>query len=56
MEFDDGSVEKDIDAIVMATGYKFGFPFLDKSVIEVKNNKVHCYYWLHIWFSLSKNF
>jgi len=43
VEFEDGSVVEDIDAIIMATGYKFGFPFIDKSVIEVKNNKVELY-------------
>lgn len=43
VEFDDGTVEDDIDAVVLATGYKFGFPFLDKSVIDVRNNKVELY-------------
>lgn len=27
----------------MATGYVFGFPFIDKSVLEVKDNKVSLY-------------
>ena len=40
VEFDDGSVVEDVDAIIYATGYVFGFPFLDKSVINVVNNKV----------------
>ena len=43
VEFDDGTVEDDIDAVVLATGYKFGFPFLDKSVIDVRDNKVELY-------------
>ena len=32
-------MEKDIDAIFYCTGYKFGFPFLDPSIVEVKENK-----------------
>jgi dimethylaniline monooxygenase (N-oxide forming) len=38
--FDDGTKEENIDIVVLATGYIFGFPFLDKSVIEVKENHV----------------
>ena len=40
VEFDDGTVAEDIDVIIYATGYIFGFPFIDKSIIEVVNNKV----------------
>ncbi|XP_046562089.1 flavin-containing monooxygenase 5-like [Haliotis rubra] len=40
VEFIDGTVEDDIDVIILATGYKFGFPFMDESVINVQNNKV----------------
>ena len=40
VEFEDGTVAEDIDVIIYATGYVFGFPFIDKSVIEVVNNKV----------------
>ena len=29
VEFEDGSVEENIDAIIMCTGYEFTFPFLD---------------------------
>lgn len=43
VEFEDGTFEDDIDVVFLATGYKFGFPFLDKSVIEVENNKVELY-------------
>jgi len=40
--FDDGSVEA-FDAIVMATGYRTSFPFLDPSVFEVRDNDVSLY-------------
>jgi dimethylaniline monooxygenase (N-oxide forming) len=40
--FDDGSNEP-IDAIVMATGYRASFPFLDPSVFEVRDNEVALY-------------
>ncbi len=40
--FDDGSVEP-FDAIVMATGYRTSFPFLDPSVFEVRDNEVALY-------------
>ena len=43
VKFDDGTFEDDIDVVFLATGYIFGFPFLDKSVTEVKNNEVTLY-------------
>ncbi|WAR30988.1 FMO5-like protein, partial [Mya arenaria] len=43
IKFDDGTFEDDIDVLFLATGYTFGFPFLDKSVIEVENNKVELF-------------
>jgi dimethylaniline monooxygenase (N-oxide forming) len=43
VKFDDGTFEDDIDVVLLATGYIFGFPFLDSSVIEVKNNEVDLY-------------
>ncbi|XP_064615988.1 flavin-containing monooxygenase 5-like [Liolophura sinensis] len=43
IEFDDGTFEENIDVIVLATGYIFGFPFMDKSVIDVKNNRVELF-------------
>lgn len=46
VEFDDGTTEDDIDVVFLATGYIFGFPFLDKSVLEVKENRVHLYKWM----------
>lgn len=41
--FEDGTVVDNIDCVVLATGYIFGFPFLDSSVTEVKENKVNLY-------------
>ncbi|XP_071097469.1 flavin-containing monooxygenase 5-like [Haliotis cracherodii] len=46
VEFKDGTCENDIDLVVLATGYKFGFPFIDKSVVDVKNNKVDLYQYM----------
>lgn len=43
IEFTDGTVEKDIDAVVYCTGYKFGFAFLDPSIVEVKDNRCDLY-------------
>ncbi|XP_071096326.1 flavin-containing monooxygenase 5-like [Haliotis cracherodii] len=40
VEFVDGTVEDNIDVVILATGYVFGFPFIDKSVIDVQKNKV----------------
>ncbi|XP_021354602.1 dimethylaniline monooxygenase [N-oxide-forming] 5-like isoform X2 [Mizuhopecten yessoensis] len=42
-EFEDGTVEENIDAVFLATGYKYNFPFLDNSLIEVKGNRVDLY-------------
>lgn len=39
-EFVDGSIEDNIDVVVLATGYKFGFPFLDRKVVDVKENRL----------------
>jgi dimethylaniline monooxygenase (N-oxide forming) len=43
VEFEDGSLVDNIDVIILATGFKFGFPFLEEGIIEVKNNKVDLY-------------
>ncbi|KAJ8303800.1 hypothetical protein KUTeg_018723 [Tegillarca granosa] len=43
VEFTDGTFVDDIDAVILGTGYIFGFPFLDKSVIDVQQNKVDMY-------------
>lgn len=39
--FDDETVEKNIDAVIFATGYSFSFPFCKD--IKVENNKVSLY-------------
>ncbi|XP_053549842.1 flavin-containing monooxygenase 5 isoform X2 [Bombina bombina] len=41
--FDDGTEEKDIDAVVFATGYSFNFPFCEEPVIKVQSNRVSLY-------------
>uniref|UniRef100_A0A8C5QGR5 Flavin-containing monooxygenase n=1 Tax=Leptobrachium leishanense TaxID=445787 RepID=A0A8C5QGR5_9ANUR len=41
--FEDGTVEKDIDAVFFATGYSFSFPFFDDEVLKVENNKIPLY-------------
>lgn len=46
--FDDGTKEENIDIVVLATGYIFGFPFLDKSVIEVKQNHVDLFKYMFL--------
>lgn len=43
VKFTDGSFEDNIDVVFLATGYVFGFPFLDKEITEVKNNEVTLY-------------
>ncbi|XP_071983185.1 flavin-containing monooxygenase 5-like isoform X2 [Engystomops pustulosus] len=41
--FEDGTVEKDIDVVIFATGYKFFFSFFDDSVIKVERNQAPLY-------------
>lgn len=41
--FEDGTREEDIDVIILATGYKFSFPFLEDSLVKVENNMVSLY-------------
>uniref|UniRef100_UPI0037E91EB2 flavin-containing monooxygenase 5-like isoform X1 n=2 Tax=Semicossyphus pulcher TaxID=241346 RepID=UPI0037E91EB2 len=43
VEFDDGSVEEDVDLVVFATGYRFSFPFLASQVLSVSENKASLY-------------
>ena len=43
VRFTDGTFEDNIDVVFLATGYVFGFPFLDKEITEVKNNQVTLY-------------
>ncbi|VDI63059.1 dimethylaniline monooxygenase (N-oxide forming) [Mytilus galloprovincialis] len=42
--FDDNTVEENLDVVVLATGYAFKFPFLDKSATNVKENHVDALY------------
>lgn len=42
VQFTDGTEVNDIDLVVMATGYVFGFPYL-KNVVNVMDNKVKLY-------------
>nr|KAG5706619.1 hypothetical protein BaRGS_005689 [Batillaria attramentaria] len=43
VEFVDGTFEDSIDLVVLATGYIFGFPFIEKKVIDVKENRLPFY-------------
>ena len=43
VEFDDGTFEDDIDAVIYATGYIFGFPFIDEELVKVKKNRVRLF-------------
>ncbi|XP_022082629.1 dimethylaniline monooxygenase [N-oxide-forming] 5-like [Acanthaster planci] len=44
LEFEDGTREDDIDAVIMATGYRFKFPFkVDCPALETKQGKVPLY-------------
>lgn len=48
VEFDDGMIEDDIDVVFLVMGYIFGFLFLDKFVLEVKENWVYLYKWMFL--------
>ncbi|KAG8132930.1 hypothetical protein E2320_010743, partial [Naja naja] len=41
--FEDGTVVENVDIVIFATGYSVAFPFLDKSVLEVEDNRVPLY-------------
>ncbi|KAM4722856.1 flavin-containing monooxygenase 5-like [Rhinophrynus dorsalis] len=41
--FEDGTVEKDVHAVIFATGYSFSFPFCDETILRVKDNKISLY-------------
>ncbi|XP_033626297.1 dimethylaniline monooxygenase [N-oxide-forming] 5-like [Asterias rubens] len=43
VEFEDGSVEDNIDCVIMATGYTFSFPFIDCPSLKVEKNEVNLY-------------
>ena len=41
--FVDGTKVEDLDAVILATGYVFGFPFLPESIVKVEKNEVDLY-------------
>ena len=43
VEFEDGTCEDNIDAVIYATGYTFGFPFLDEDIIKVEKNRIRLF-------------
>nr|KAG5706617.1 hypothetical protein BaRGS_005687 [Batillaria attramentaria] len=43
VEFEDGTFEDNIDLVLLATGYTFGFPFIEKGVVDVKENRLPFY-------------
>ncbi|XP_076436626.1 flavin-containing monooxygenase 5-like [Babylonia areolata] len=43
VQFVDGSFVDDVDVVFLATGYRFGLPFLDKGVVEVRDNRLPLY-------------
>jgi len=43
VEFVDGSHVENVDAIAYATGYKFGFPYLEEGIVQVKDNHINLY-------------
>ncbi|XP_013068490.2 flavin-containing monooxygenase 5-like [Biomphalaria glabrata] len=47
VEFMDGTFEDNIDIVLLATGYVFGFPFIDKEIIDVKENRVQLYKYMY---------
>uniref|UniRef100_A0A0B7AE17 Flavin-containing monooxygenase n=1 Tax=Arion vulgaris TaxID=1028688 RepID=A0A0B7AE17_9EUPU len=47
VEFVDGTFEDNIDVVILATGYSFGFSFLDKQVVDVQDNKVELYKYMY---------
>ena len=40
IKFKDGTHVDDIDVVVMATGCKIQYPFLDETIIKIYDNKV----------------
>ncbi|XP_015687527.1 dimethylaniline monooxygenase [N-oxide-forming] 2-like isoform X2 [Protobothrops mucrosquamatus] len=41
--FEDGTMVENVDIVIFATGYSIAFPFLDKSVLEIEDNRVSLY-------------
>jgi len=43
VEFEDGSVVDDVDVVFYATGYVFGFPFMDHPAFVVESNQINLF-------------
>jgi dimethylaniline monooxygenase (N-oxide forming) len=41
--FEDGSFEDNIDLVIFATGYKVGYTFIGKDVLDIQNNRVEMF-------------
>ncbi|KAM4641597.1 flavin-containing monooxygenase 5-like isoform 1-T3 [Discoglossus pictus] len=41
--FEDGTVERDIDVVIFATGYRFSFAFCEDPALSVRDNKISLY-------------
>ncbi|XP_046577322.1 flavin-containing monooxygenase 5-like [Haliotis rubra] len=41
--FEDGSEVKDIDVVILATGYNYSFPFLDTSIVKMEGHFSYLY-------------
>ena len=45
--FDDGSKVDHVDCVLMATGFKIAFPYLDEKILSVNENRVRLY--KYVW-------
>lgn len=54
--FVDGTVASDIDVVIFAAGYEIDFPFLDKSALKIKDNKLFAYKHMFPPELIDKNF
>lgn len=43
VEFEDGTVADNVDVVIYATGYEFGFPFINHKALTVVKNDVNLY-------------
>ena len=43
VEFVDGTIVEEIDAVVYATGYRWEFPYVDHPALEEKRNRIDLY-------------
>jgi len=46
--FEGEDKETECEAVVLATGYEMSFPFLDKSIIDPKENKLELYKYMFL--------